>query len=202
MMFRGNSDVYRGDVYRGDVFYVDKFGNHGGGYPYVLDGSKQDRPCVVVSSDDLNRKLDVVEVVYLSSKDNIQDLPTHAKVLASVPSTAICEQITTVAKERLRDFVRKCTADEMQQIDAAIMASLGLQWNDRPLANAHETIDHMQTAIHEKDAEIEKLKKECDLLFEAAHPAPAPVNADVVKLTVERDMYKAQYEMLLNKLIG
>lgn len=53
-------------------------------------------------------------------------MPTHAEVLCKIPSTALCETIYTVNKDRLGDFVRTCTDKEMEGVNAGILCSLGI----------------------------------------------------------------------------
>lgn len=80
---------------------------------------------MLVSSDKLNEHADVVEVVYLTTKEK-RLMPTHAEVLCKIPSTALCETIYTVNKDRLGDFVRTCTDKEMEGVNAGILCSLGI----------------------------------------------------------------------------
>ena len=73
----------------------------------------------------MNEHADVVEVVYLTTKEK-RLMPTHAEVLCKIPSTALCETIYTVNKDRLGDFVRTCTDKEMEGVNAGILCSLGI----------------------------------------------------------------------------
>lgn len=107
-------------IKRGDIFYIQnaKF--------YTTDPeNKSGRPGVIVSCDELNAHSSVVEVVYLTTKDK-RPIPTHTDVLCKVPSTSICENINTVPKERLGDFVRTCTVAEMAAIERGMLHSLGI----------------------------------------------------------------------------
>ena len=107
-------------IKRGDIFYIQnaKF--------YTTDPeNKSGRPGVIVSCDELNAHSSVVEVVYLTTKDK-RPMPTHTDVLCKVPSTSICENINTVPKERLGDFVRTCTVAEMAAIERGMLHSLGI----------------------------------------------------------------------------
>lgn len=98
---------------RGDIFYISN------SKCYATDPSNAEgRPAIVVSSDKLNEHADVVEVVYLTTKEK-RLMPTHAEVLCKIPSTALCETIYTVNKDRLGDFVRTCTDKEMEGVNAA-----------------------------------------------------------------------------------
>lgn len=105
---------------RGDIFYISN------SKCYATDPSNTEgRPAIVVSSDKLNEHADVVEVVYLTTKEK-RLVPTHAEVLCKIPSTALCETIYTVNKDRLGDFVRTCTDKEMEGVNAGILCSLGI----------------------------------------------------------------------------
>ena len=105
---------------RGDIFYISN------SKCYATDPSNAEgRPAIVVSSDKLNEHADVVEVVYLTTKEK-RLMPTHAEVLCKIPSTALCETIYTVNKDRLGDYVRTCTDKEMEAINAGILCSLGI----------------------------------------------------------------------------
>lgn len=103
---------------RGDIFFITE-----GTYT----GSEQSggRPGVIVSNDLGNKHSPNVEVVFLTSREK-KPMPTHVEVLCKVPSTALCENIQTVSKERLDTFIRSCTTSEMKNIDHALLCSLGL----------------------------------------------------------------------------
>lgn len=92
---------------RGDIFYISN------SKCYATDPSNTEgRPAIVVSSDKLNEHADVVEVVYLTTKEK-RLMPTHVEVLCKIPSTALCETIYTVNKE-------------MEGVNAGILCSLGI----------------------------------------------------------------------------
>lgn len=108
------------EVKRGDIFYIanSKF--------YSTDPTNEaGRPGIIVSCDELNEHSPVVEVVYLTTKDK-KPMPTHVGILCKIPSTALCETIYTVTKDRLGDFVRTCTDREMAAIDRGMICSLGI----------------------------------------------------------------------------
>lgn len=107
---------------RGDVYYVEA------GY-CVGSEQRAGRPAVIVSNDRNNRHSNTVEVVYFTTKDK-PDLPTHVTVNATgTPSTALCEQVHTVDKQRLRDYCGSCTKQELQAVDIALLISLGLDFS-------------------------------------------------------------------------
>lgn len=93
---------------RGDIFYISN------SKCYATDPSNTEgRPAIVVSSDKLNEHADVVEVVYLTTKEK-RLMPTHAEVLCKIPSTALCETIYTVNKDRLGDSVYNLIIEKIQ----------------------------------------------------------------------------------------
>ena len=111
------------NIYRGDIYYIDWV-------DYATPvGSEQrpGRPAIIVSNNEDNMRLNTVQVVYLTSQDK-PPRPSHVKVICRVPSIALCEQLTTVTKERLGTYVRTCTEAEMAEIDKGIMAVLDLHF--------------------------------------------------------------------------
>lgn len=108
------------EIYRGDIFYVEAVGNSYG------SEQKANRPGIIVSNDLANKHSPNVEMVFLTSQEK-KPLPTHVEIIAKVPSIALCENIQTVSKERLSDFIKSCTTTEMKKIDEALLISLGMQ---------------------------------------------------------------------------
>lgn len=108
------------DIRRGDIFYVSN-SKYYATNPSVEDG----RPAAIVSSDNLNENGSVVEVVYLTSKPK-QTSPTHVEIMCKVPSTAMCETIYTVSKDKLGDYIRTCTDDELEALNSGLLFSLGI----------------------------------------------------------------------------
>ena len=108
------------DIKRGAIFFVEKF-------PDTVGSEQQSgRPAIIVSNDIGNYNSDIVEVVYLTTKDKPK-MPTHVSVMALAPSTALCENIDTVSQYRLGDYIRTLTDDEMKRVEAAMMVSLGIK---------------------------------------------------------------------------
>lgn len=80
---------------------------------------------MIVSNDVCNDVSPVIEVMFLTSRKK-HPLPTHVNVQCELYSTALCEQITSVDKTRLLEYVGRASPEEMQQIDEAIKISLGI----------------------------------------------------------------------------
>ena len=104
---------------RGDVYYVERFQTIG-------SEQRSGRPAIIVSNNTNNKYSGVVEVVYLTTQPKT-DLPTHVPILATgIPSTALCEQVHSVDCSRLGNYCGRCTEEELQSIDNALLISLGL----------------------------------------------------------------------------
>jgi mRNA-degrading endonuclease toxin of MazEF toxin-antitoxin module len=100
---------------------------------YILcektEGSEQKgkRPAVVVSNDTGNAYAPIIEVVFLTTNTK-RWLPTHVEIKSSsARSKALCEQVTTVDKKRVSDYVGKVTKREMEEIEKAIKISLAIE---------------------------------------------------------------------------
>lgn len=161
-------------IERGDIFYIDKFGYQSG------SEQRSGRPGIVVSCNENNDNSRTVEIVYTTTKQKTE-LPTHV-IVSSTPyvSTALCEQITTVDKERLGNYIGACSEEEMEQIDEAIMISLGLHRDEISSGGGY--------------SEPEPIV--------APDAASAPVQSEeFAALRAERDVFKSMYEALLNKVL-
>ena len=177
------------EVYRGDIFYIQNTNNN--------VGSEQNsgRPAIIVSNDMGNQYAPVVSVVYLTTQEK-KPLPTHVKVVCKQESTALCEQIYTVAKERIGDFICTASEEEMKQIDVALTASLGIKLGSTPspLNMSNKEVEEMQHYINKLKCELSEKQTEID------HLSSGTTDADTLKISVERELYKNLYEQLLNKL--
>lgn len=213
------------EIYRGDIFIVEDT------FKTVGNEQRPGRPALVVSNDKGNHFSNNVSVVFLTTKEKAE-LPTHCKVLCREMSTALCEGVVTISKSRLGEFIRTSTAEEMKAVDKCLMIAFGLEGaavGESYEVAVHEKVKELKEEINdlnmmlkcsEQASEerrklleesqgrlsdaidlIEKLNNEIERLKEA--PATKSNNpAEVVALTTERNLYKQQYEMLLERLIG
>ncbi len=109
-------------IKRGDVYYADLS-------PVV--GSEQGgvRPVVVVQNDKGNRYSKTVIVAPISKKMSKPPIPTHVVFSdhsLSYVSMILCEQLRTIDKQRLNQWI--CTLDHktIEKINKAIKVSLAL----------------------------------------------------------------------------
>ena len=106
-------------INRGEIYFIKRGGNYQG------NEIAKDRPGVVISANHLNHG-GCVEVVYLTSQPK-KDMDEHVVIsINGRTSTVICEQICSVTEERLTNFYGRVSDLEMENIDNALMASLGL----------------------------------------------------------------------------
>lgn len=112
------------DIIRGDIYYADLS-------PVV--GSEQGgvRPVLVVQNDVGNKFSPTVIIAAITSQLSKAKLPTHIelnreKYNLSKDSVVLLEQIRTLDKRRLKEKISSLDQIKMQQIDIAIMISLGI----------------------------------------------------------------------------
>jgi mRNA interferase MazF len=108
-------------IKRGEVYYCDL----GIGYGSEQGGT---RPCVVLQNDIGNKYSPTTLIAPLTTKKCHRRLPTHVLVAGNnlKPSVALLEQIKVIDRRRLRDFVTYLHESKMQELDNAIVISLGV----------------------------------------------------------------------------
>jgi mRNA interferase MazF len=106
-------------VKRGDVYWV--------AFDPALGGEIQKtRPAVIVSNDVANRLLNRVQVVPLTSSVG-RVYPSEAMVdVNGVRHKAMADQIRTVTKARLSNYVGSVSDADLAAIETAIKRQLGL----------------------------------------------------------------------------
>lgn len=181
------------EIYRGDIFYIKKINQDTG------------RPAVIVSNNDINESQNMVEVAYLVEKPN-ESLPTHAKVRCHLPSTALCEQVVSVSKDRIDGFIRTCTDEEIEKINKGLSISLGITESDDTMAEKlKELTDSLSEAQRINDGLRNRIKEEIDKqqeLEKQLSQIETENTDETIKVAAERDIYKDLYMKLTEKLIG
>lgn len=125
---------------RGEIFYVNN-----GSREQVGSETKKDRPAIIVSCDANNKHSSVLEMVFLTTQPKA-DLPTHVAIRSTGRlSTALCEQPTPVSVERLNNYLGEVTDAEMQNIDAALLIGLGINY-DKKMQKILEAMIERKTA--------------------------------------------------------
>lgn len=204
------------EIYKGDIFYIT-------GYKKSVGSEQnQDRPAVVVSNDINNKHSTVVEVVFLTSTEKAKYLPTHVNVLCKIPSVALCEQVNSISKRRLGEYIRSCTDEEIRNIDKALMISLGVDpeknTDDQKiddlkmkLEGSERMLDEAKAANVELKAMLEDRLKEIDSksshienmktrIKELEKQNETEGDAQKIKLLTERNLYRTLYDEMVDKL--
>ena len=101
-----------GMFYRGEVYYVYPTGNEIGSEQHA------GRPAIIVSNNHNNKNSSTLEIVYLTTREK-KPMQTHVHINAAgklQESTALCEQIFTVDKLRLNDYIGQLCDKEMNSM--------------------------------------------------------------------------------------
>lgn len=111
-------------IHRGDIYYADL-------NPVI--GSEQNglRPVVILQNNIGNRFSPTVIVAAITGKyASKKKLPTHVNLFENfLPSNSLVllEQIRTIDKTRLREFVGSLDKRTMHKIDSGLKISLGIR---------------------------------------------------------------------------
>ena len=116
-------------ICRGDLFYYD-FGDNSGS---VQSG---ERPVLVVQADDYNQNAPTIIVAAVTSVIKKRYLPSHIilgeEFGLKKPSMVLLEQIRTVNREDLREYIGTVDDDKLfKQINATLKKTFGL-WVYKP----------------------------------------------------------------------
>lgn len=109
-------------IRRGELYYA---------YLEPVIGSEQggERPVVILQNNRGNRYSPTVIVAPLTTKLVKRTLPVHVKVTAAglrSTSLVLLEQIRTIDKQRLRQYIGEVTVEEMREIEQAVLISIGM----------------------------------------------------------------------------
>ena len=111
-------------VKRGDIFYADLS-------PVV--GSEQGgvRPVLIVQNDTGNRHSPTVIAAAITGYAKGKRQPTHVRLRGAAcglfrDSTVLLEQLRTLDKSRLGEYMGRVGEDKMREVDAALNISVGL----------------------------------------------------------------------------
>lgn len=111
--------IYRGEMYYANLNLV--VGSEQGGY----------RPVLIIQNNTGNLHSPTVIVAAMSGKISEKpDLPTHHKVKSYAglkeESLVLLEQIRTIDKKRLQDYIGRLNQADMEQVDRCLALSLEL----------------------------------------------------------------------------
>jgi mRNA interferase MazF len=122
---RGGFSYMNRKIRRGDMFYADLT-------PTV--GSEQDgiRPILIIQNDAGNKHSTTVIVAIITGRTRSKArLPTHCIIKAQQglgrDSLVLLEQIRTIDRVRLKEYIGTLGAEAMADIDKALAVSVGLR---------------------------------------------------------------------------
>lgn len=112
------------DIKRNEIYYAEL-------NPVV--GSEQGglRPVLILQNDTGNKHSPTTIVAAITSRQNKSKLPTHVNIQAvGLPkdSIVLLEQIRTIDKSRLTEYVGSIDRRTIENVDCAIVVSFGIQY--------------------------------------------------------------------------
>lgn len=112
------------EIKRNDIYYAEL-------NPVV--GSEQGglRPVLILQNDTGNKYSPTTIVAAITSRQSKSKLPTHVNITAdglAKDSVVLLEQIRTIDKSRLTEYVGRLHNQTMETVDRAIVISFGIQY--------------------------------------------------------------------------
>lgn len=112
-------------IRKGDIYYADLT-------PVVGCEQGGIRPVAIVQNNVGNRHSPTVIVAAITSRTGKHRLPTHIKLESSFrglhpDSMILLEQVRTIDRSRLREYIGRLSGSTMQSVDQAIAVSFGLE---------------------------------------------------------------------------
>ena len=107
-------------IRRGEIYYIDLS---------PVRNSEQGgiRPCVIVQNNKGNEHAPTTIVVPLTTKSK-KMLPTHKVVREGIKdSIALCEQVRTIDKKRLKEYKGQVSQEVMKEIDKGLKISFAVK---------------------------------------------------------------------------
>ena len=112
-----NRKIMRGEIYYAELNPI--MGSEQGGM----------RPVLILQNNTGNKHSPTVVVTAITSRLGKTRLPTHVRLGSTYlakDSIALLEQIRTIDKCRLYEYIAKATQEEMEQIEEALLVSVGI----------------------------------------------------------------------------
>ena len=91
---------------------------------YSLNILTKTRPCVIVSNNINNEGSATINVIPITSRERRVDLPVHVEIENS--GTAMVENILTIDKSDVGDFIRHLNYKERRNIEIALLIQFGV----------------------------------------------------------------------------
>ena len=117
--------MYRGtQVRRGDIFYADLS-------PAIGSEQSGTRPVLILQNNVGNRYSSTLIVAAITNRSQKNQLPTHvyigeAGIGLLHDSVILLEQLRTIDKSRLSDYIGSLSSNAMSKVNTALATSIGL----------------------------------------------------------------------------
>ncbi|PWW95426.1 type II toxin-antitoxin system PemK/MazF family toxin [Clostridium perfringens] len=114
-------ELFKTNYLRGDIFYADLPDQNGSEQSGV-------RPVVIIQNNLGNKYGRTLIVAPITSRDK-KDLPVHSEIYNNNlerDSTILLEQVTTIDKNKVKEFVGHLTRNELKKLNIALARSVGL----------------------------------------------------------------------------
>lgn len=185
-------------VMRGEIYYIRSF-------PTVGHEQRSGRPAVIVSNNEANATSGTYEICYMTLQDK-PNLPTHVHIDRGpcINSTILCEQITTIAEDKLGDFMCRLPEHLDAELDKALAVSLHLTTDRAKCAISTRGVDAYQMTPQVVMDELTALKNENVALrheLELAKDANKTIKEKFVSANSKAEMYERMYNDLLDRLV-
>ena len=112
------------EIKKGQIYYADLspvVGSEQGGY----------RPVLIIQNDVGNKYAPTVIAAIITTRKTKANLPTHVWLNAEcgLPKESMveCEQVRTLDKKRLKDFMGQVSTEVMREIDKGLKISFALK---------------------------------------------------------------------------
>lgn len=149
-----------------------------------------------IKTDDILGNIGVITKKELSKKTGQMN-----GRMCKVPSVALCERIYGTNIERIGEYIRSCTEEEMQRIDEAIMLTLGIIENNN--VADQERIKQLEEQLAKEketsDRILAKFREETERYNELEREKGYGNDKEYIRAIAERDVYKSMYMDLLER---
>lgn len=149
-------------IKRGEVYYADL-------RPVIGSEQGGTRPVVIIQNDVGNKHSPTVIVATITTKNKKNGFPTHVHISAQegMPRNSIVmlEQIRTIDKQRLREFICCLSEETMAKVDKALEISLALKKNPEEEKRGEDEVNELQIFNSNEFGEIRTVVENGEPMF-------------------------------------
>lgn len=112
------------EIKRREIYYADLS-------PVVGSEQGGNRPVLIIQNDVGNKHSPTTIVAAITSRKTKASLPTHVEIQTqglAKDSVVLLEQIRTIDKSRLKEYIGELEFSAMQKVDRAIVTSFGINY--------------------------------------------------------------------------